>query len=113
MSIDTAALLAAAELVDDLDAQRDREAEAFALGFRLGYGHGRDVGYGRAYAEQEQEWAAFARNIRAQREYAPGSELMRRRYPPDGDIQRWIRDGPYPPGRDPFTGHPTSTGDAA
>jgi len=60
---ETAALLAAAALLDALDAQRLREDDAFAAGFRLGFGHGYDVGHGRAEHEAEVEWAAFGAEV--------------------------------------------------
>ncbi|MFG2021103.1 hypothetical protein [Actinomadura geliboluensis] len=37
-------MLTAAEMVDDLDGQRAREAAAFREGYRLGFGGGREVG---------------------------------------------------------------------
>jgi len=56
-------LLAAGRMVDDLDAQRQREDDAFTAGFRLGFHHGVDVGRGQAEQQYEQEWADFAADI--------------------------------------------------
>lgn len=33
-------------------------------------------------------------------------EIMRRRYPPDGDMERWVREGP--PGHVNYTGGPVA-----
>jgi len=48
-------ILAAAQMVDDLDAQRQRENDAFRAGFELGFHHGVDVGHGHGRAET-LEW---------------------------------------------------------
>jgi hypothetical protein len=71
-------LLAAAELVDDIDGQRRREAEAVEHGIRLGFGHGYDVGFAHAAQQADREWADFGAAVQS----------MNRRSDPQRDERR-------------------------
>jgi len=62
--MNTDLLLAAAELVDDLEGQRRRENDAFEHGFRLGYHHGYGVGHAHAEHQADREWADFGAEVR-------------------------------------------------
>ncbi|MGH8867919.1 MAG: hypothetical protein ACRDYU_07970 [Actinomycetes bacterium] len=69
----SAALLAAARLVDELDAQRHREDLAFRDGYLLGWTAAYAVGYAHAEAVLDRDWARLAQPTAA--------ELHRRRFP--------------------------------
>lgn len=86
-----AALLLAARLVDQLDAQREAEHAAFQQGFEIGYGHGHDVGFSHAENDIEAAWQETARKISALGRGPTVEESKRRLYPPDGDEWRWVR----------------------
>ncbi|MEV4672189.1 hypothetical protein AB0K34_11105 [Actinomadura sp. NPDC049382] len=54
----------AAQLVNDLDSQRAREAAAFEEGYRLAFDAGRDVGYRQAEADMQAAWKPIAASVR-------------------------------------------------
>lgn len=55
--------IAAAELIDDLDGQRAREAAAFEEGYRLAFEAGREVGYAQAERDMEKAWGALSTKL--------------------------------------------------
>ncbi|WP_433138700.1 hypothetical protein ACQPZ8_37430 [Actinomadura nitritigenes] len=71
--------VAAAEMVDDLDAQRAREAAEFRAGYELGFAAGREVGYAQAEWDMHRAWAALAAKVRAWAGRPTWAELKRRR----------------------------------
>lgn len=73
--------VAAAELVDDLEGQRVREAAEFRAGHALGFAAGRDVGYGAAERDMAHEWRAVAEHVRRIASSPSLAELEARRYP--------------------------------
>lgn len=95
-------LLAAAQMVDDLDGQRRRENQSFQDGFRSGFDAGYEVGYGRGVTEAAEEWARLAQVIRQHANRPTHDELSRRRAAPgpnwrqyEGGPVQW--DGPARP----------------
>lgn len=73
--------LAAAELVDDLDGQRAREAAAFEEGYRLAFEAGREIGYRQAEDDMQRAWSALAAKVRSWADRPRFRELEKRRYP--------------------------------
>ncbi|NVI88233.1 hypothetical protein [Actinomadura sp. BRA 177] len=73
--------VAAAELLDDLDGQRQREGDAFGEGYRLGFGTGQEVGYRQAEWDMHRAWTPVAGSVRQLGWSLPHDELEARRYP--------------------------------
>lgn len=73
--------LAAAELLDDLDGQRAREAAEFQAGYDLGFATGRDVGYQQAENNMQRAWSALAKKIQGWASRKSFRELEQERYP--------------------------------
>jgi hypothetical protein len=72
-------LLAAAEIADDLDAQRRREDSAFTEGFRIGYQDGYGVGYAHAHKEMAEQWREVAEQVRRTAHRPTYDEVQKRR----------------------------------
>ncbi|MER5647297.1 hypothetical protein [Streptosporangium sp. NPDC002524] len=72
-------LLAAAELLDDLDAQSQRERLMFEDGYRAGYEAGHRVGQAHAEEDMRLAWAELARRVRGLASTPTYDELARRR----------------------------------
>lgn len=80
----TRSLLAAAELVDDLAAQRRREEQAFRDGYGYGFAAGEQVGAQRAERELTARWAAAADHVHTVAGRPAHADLEARRAEPGG-----------------------------
>lgn len=78
-TIDRRHLLAAAQLLDDLDAQSQRERQMFDDGYRAGYEAGHLVGQAHAEEDMRLAWAELAQRIRRTANRPTYDELARRR----------------------------------
>lgn len=88
--IDHRHLLAAAQLLDDLDAQRQRERLMFEDGYRAGYEAGHRVGQAHAEEDMRLAWVELAKRIRRTANVPTYDELARRRAatgPREGEYQ--------------------------
>lgn len=74
-AVDERLLLAAAQMLDRLDAQRMREDSLFTQGFKLGYAHGYDIGLAHGIEWLAEEW----RVDRMASSWPSYAELQRRR----------------------------------
>lgn len=76
-------LAQAAQLVEPIAEQADRDRRidqaAFAEGYRLGFAAGREVGYGQAHEDIARDWARVAAKVRRMAHVPTFAELQARR----------------------------------